>query len=124
MAKRMSEGDVQAHLGELLKSLHDTQEPVIVEKNGAPYAVLISPEQYERALDWAWATVQEAADRNSDTGEDEIAAIVTAEVEAVRQEQFERKRRETDRRRASGPLLLVARPASGVRARSESDGRG
>jgi hypothetical protein len=63
-----------------------------VEKNGKPFAVVISPEQYERLLEAqqrAWAVVEAVQARNADLDPDEVLADVTAEVEAVRQERHE-----------------------------------
>jgi prevent-host-death family protein len=96
LVRRMSAKDARANFGELLGSVYYTKEPVVVEKKGKPYAVLISPEQYEilhREKERAWATVDRIRERNADKTEEEIAADVTAEVEAVRQELYEQGQR-------------------------------
>jgi len=83
-----------ARFGELAGSVHDTKEPIIVEQNGKPYAVLISPEQYEHLrLAKAWQAIERIRERNADKTEEDVLADVTAEVEAVRQATYERQHR-------------------------------
>jgi prevent-host-death family protein len=88
MVRRVTSREARATFSELLGRVHYTQEPTIVEKNGKPFAVVISPEQFERlqeAQQAAWALVDRVQARNADFDPDEVLADVTAEVEAVRE---------------------------------------
>lgn len=102
MARHVSSREARATFSELLGRVHYTQEPAIVEKNGKPFAVVISPEQYERLLDaqqQAWAVVDAVHARNGDLDPDEVLADVTAEVEAVRETRHASAARTRARRR-------------------------
>ncbi|MBI3978260.1 MAG: type II toxin-antitoxin system Phd/YefM family antitoxin [Chloroflexi bacterium] len=102
MARRMSARDARANFSELLGTVYYTKEPVIVERKGKPFAVVISPEQYEvlkREQERAWATVDQVRERNLDKDPDEVLRDVTTEVEAVRHEMHEEEKRKNHRRR-------------------------
>jgi PHD/YefM family antitoxin component YafN of YafNO toxin-antitoxin module len=69
---------------------------VIVERKGKPFAVVISPEEWEqieRQRADAWATIDRLRERNADKDPDEVLQDVTAEVEAVRQERYDQTQR-------------------------------
>ncbi len=96
MVTRMSAKEARATFGKLLGRVQYTQEPVIVEKEGKPLAVVISPEQFEafqQRLTCAWATVDRVRERNAGKTPEEVLNEVSAEVEAVRQERYEAERR-------------------------------
>lgn len=85
----MSAREARANFSDLLGSVYYTKEPVIVEKKGRPFAVVISPEQYETLLkeqERAWQIVDQVRERNAGKTPEEVERDVTAEVEAVRQE--------------------------------------
>src|SRR5215212_3354821 len=96
MVRRLSSKDARANFAEVLGSVYYTKEPVIVERKGKPYAVLISPEQWEQLrreqAERGWAAVDAIHQRNADADPDEVYSDVTAVVEAVRQERHERER--------------------------------
>ena len=46
MPKTLSATDVRVHFGEVLKTIHETDEPVIVEKNGEPIAAILTHDDY------------------------------------------------------------------------------
>lgn len=97
LVRRMSAKDARANFSELLGSVYYTKEPVIVEKKGKPYAVMISLEQYERlqrARDRAWAIVDEIRARNAEKDPEEVLRDVTEVVETVRQERYEQSRQD------------------------------
>lgn len=48
MVRRISAQEARDRFSELIGSVRFSQEPVIVERRGQPYAVLISPEQFAR----------------------------------------------------------------------------
>jgi prevent-host-death family protein len=87
--RRVSTREARANFSDLLGQVHYTGVPVIVEKKGKPFAVVVSLEDYEwlrRAEDRVWATIEEVQERNADKDPDEVLHDATAEVEAVRQE--------------------------------------
>jgi prevent-host-death family protein len=100
--RRMSTQEARANFSELLGLVYYTKEPVLVERRGKPFAVVISPDQYalvEKELERAWQTVDRVRERNADKNPEEVFKDVTATVEAVRQELYEETRRPRPRRR-------------------------
>ncbi|MCL5946825.1 MAG: type II toxin-antitoxin system Phd/YefM family antitoxin [Chloroflexi bacterium] len=92
-AQRMSAHEARARFSELIGQVYYTKEPVIVERKGKPFAVVISPEQFEalqQGTDQAWAAVDRLRERNRDKDPDDVVRDVTAEVEVVRQERYAR----------------------------------
>ena len=99
--RRMSTREARAKFGDLLGSVYYTKEPVIIERNGRPFAVVVSPEQYERLeaeQRRIWDTIERIQQRNADKDPDEILRLVTAEVEAVRQEMYEERKKAAESR--------------------------
>src|SRR3712207_4926188 len=47
VVKRYSSRDARANFSDILGLVYYTKEPGIVERRGKPYAVLISPKQYD-----------------------------------------------------------------------------
>ena len=99
MVRRMSSRDARANFSEILGLVYYTQEPVIVEKKGKPVAVVISPREFERIQQEreerrqrAWEAVRRVQEANQDKDPDEVYRDVTAVVEEVRQEQYDRER--------------------------------
>ena len=100
--RRMSARDARAHFADVLGSVHYGNEPVVVERNGKPFAVVISPEQYEvmeAALERAWTTVERIRARNADESPEAVLRDVTAVVEAVREERHAGRTSRRSRRR-------------------------
>ena len=100
--RRMSAQEARARFSELLGVVYYTKEPVMVERKGKPFAVVISPDQYalvEKELERAWQTVDRVRERNVEKDPDEVFQDVTATVEAVRQELYEEARQSRPRRR-------------------------
>ena len=87
-------------MSELFGSVHETKEAVVVERNGIPYAVVVSPEQFaglqEEAQDWE--ALERLTAQNADKDPDAVLAGVTALVEAVRQEVYDESQRASRRR--------------------------
>jgi prevent-host-death family protein len=101
-ARRMSAREARANFSDLLGRVYYTKEPVIVEKKGRPFAVVINPEDYEWLLaerEKAWNLIRSVQERNADRDPDQVLRDTTAEVEAVRQEMNEERRRTTQKRR-------------------------
>lgn len=95
-ARRISAREARANFSDLLGLVYYNREPVIIEKKGRPFAVVINPEQYaavERQIENAWATVDHVRERNADKDPKEVLRNVTAVVEEVRQERYERSKK-------------------------------
>jgi prevent-host-death family protein len=98
----MSAAGARAQFSELLGSVYYTKEAVILQRKGKPYAVVISPEDYERLLQQKrqdWSLIEQVQALNDDKEPDEILADVTREVEAVRQESYAQRKQGKPRRR-------------------------
>lgn len=84
---------VRDNLSEILGRVRFGDETVTIEKKGKPYAVIISPEEYQRYQEIAkkafLATVNDIQARNKDVSEEEVMKDVTEVVEEVRQEMYE-----------------------------------
>ena len=94
--RRMSAREARANFSDLLGLVYYNKEPVIIEKKGRPFAVVINPEQYEvfeKQIEKAWATVDRVRERNVDKDPEEVLRDVTAVVEQVRQERHERSKK-------------------------------
>jgi|SRR5579875_3549398 len=92
MTKRVSAKEARDNFTDVLGLVYYGNESVIVEKKGRPFAVVISPREYERlqqvVKDQLFAVVDRVQKRNSDLPDDEVQEVVTAEVEAVRTERY------------------------------------
>lgn len=101
MTRHMSAKEARDNFSDLIGSVYYSDEPVVVEKKGRPFAVVISPREYERYQAWAkeqfFGLVDTIQARAPDVDEEALLAEITAEVEAVRQERYEQ--RATARRR-------------------------
>src|SRR3954471_15526881 len=99
VTRRISAKEARDNFSDLLGSVQYGGQPVIVEKKGRPFAVVISPEDFENLQAPAKARLFDTARaiRQEDEGvdPDEVLSDVTEAVEAVRQEEYER---ETTRR--------------------------
>lgn len=93
-ARTVSAKEARASLSELLGSVHYTKQPVIVEKNGKPFAVLVHPDWYEllrKQFDEAWDTLDRLMERTSNNAPDEVERDVAAVIAEVRREHYERE---------------------------------
>jgi prevent-host-death family protein len=88
MTRRMSAKEARDNFTDLLGLVYYGREPVIVERKGRPFAVVINPEEYERyqqiAKQRLFSLVEEIRKENRDRDPDEVMADVTAELEVVR----------------------------------------
>ena len=82
---------------QLLNGVYRGKMRVVVEKSGIPVAAIISPEELARLerLDTERAAalrlIDRIRERNAGADPEQVYADVTAEVEAVRQELYERE---------------------------------
>ncbi|MCL4552892.1 MAG: type II toxin-antitoxin system Phd/YefM family antitoxin [Candidatus Marsarchaeota archaeon] len=100
--RRMSAQEARANFSDLLGLVYYSKETVIIEKKGRPFAVVLSPQEYQalqEEREKAWAVVDEVQKRNEEKDPDEVLQDVTAEVEAVRQEMYEEQKRTAKSRR-------------------------
>jgi len=103
VVRRMSAREARANFSDLLGTVFYTNEPVIVERKGKPFAVVISPEQYrvmQKEIQRAWRSVDELRAENQSTPVEQAKKVqdVTAEVEAVREEAHGKRRGPESRR--------------------------
>jgi prevent-host-death family protein len=95
VTRRISAKEARNNFSDLLGSVRYSGDPVIVEKKGRPFTVLISLEDFERyqqlAKERLFDTVRAVQQDNKDADPDQVLADVTKAVEAVRQEEYERK---------------------------------
>ena len=82
--------------GELIKAIEASDEPiVIVESSGTPWLVVMSPREYDRLRgDQCESTeemIQHLLEQSPDDDPIRIMRDVTREVEAVRQEHYEKR---------------------------------
>lgn len=103
--RTVSARQARDNFSDLLGSVYYAKEAVVVEKQGKPVAVVISPEAYARLQTQEAERAQAArerfrraaeriGERNRDTDPDEVLAAVTEVVEEVRRERYERERSE------------------------------
>jgi prevent-host-death family protein len=83
----------RANLSEILGRVKFGEDIVTVEKKGKPYAVIISPKQYETyqkaAKEKLFALSEKMQSRNTEYSKEEVMQDVTEAVEAVRQERYD-----------------------------------
>lgn len=96
MPNRISAEEASSKLNDLLDRLSSGSGAWMIERKGKPCAVLITPEQWEHyeklAREDFFKIVDEIHSRNEDKDPEEVYRDVTAVVEEVRQELYERER--------------------------------
>lgn len=101
--KTMSAQQARATFSDVLVSINATNEPVVVQEDGKPVAVIISPEAFERQQEGFnqrfWETVDRIRERNAEKNPDEELTFITEVVEEVRQERHDEAQRKTKDRR-------------------------
>lgn len=93
LVRRMSAREARNNFADLLGLVYYSKEPVIVEKRGRPFVVVISPEDYERLLkdrEERLAVFDEIRERNVDVTPEETEADSAREIAALRQQKRER----------------------------------
>jgi prevent-host-death family protein len=86
---------IRDNFAEILGRIRFGGEIVTVEKKGKPYAVIISPAQYDTLQKAArkqfGAILQKVHARNADVSPEEVARDIAEEIEAVRRKGYERE---------------------------------
>jgi len=97
----MSAKQARDHFADVLGSVHYGKQPIVVEKQGKPFVVVISPEDFARlrniALDDLASVVETIHEENVALDSDEVYREVTDVVEQVRQERYEQHARTQNR---------------------------
>jgi prevent-host-death family protein len=97
MVRTISAAEARANIDNVFAAAQNPDEPVIVEENGAPLVVVISPEEFERyrqqRIEEAWQAIDRMRERNAHLDPDEVLAEVTEVVEEVRRERYEAEQR-------------------------------
>jgi PHD/YefM family antitoxin component YafN of YafNO toxin-antitoxin module len=90
MVRTISAPKTDVKFDDLIDSLAEGDEPVLVERDGKPIAVVIAPATYERLVrlerERDWAVIDRLRALNADKDPDQVFADVTAEVESVRRD--------------------------------------
>lgn len=96
LVKRMSAKEARDNFTDVLGLVYYSKEAVIVEKQGRPFAVVISPEDYERLIrerQERFAILDEIRAKNSDVTCEEAEADSAREVAALRRKRDEKATR-------------------------------
>ena len=100
MTRRVSAKEARDSFADLIDSVHDSKEPVVLEEKGQPYAVVISPDDFVRlhhlALEDLAQTVAQIHEENRGVNPECVYDEVTDVVEQVRQGAYEREQRPQD----------------------------
>ncbi len=90
MKRTVSLTEVQHDITTLITALSETTDALIIEHEGQPVAVLLSPAAYEQLLrseaERDWMIIQQVRTRNAGKDPDAVIADVAAGVEAARRE--------------------------------------
>jgi prevent-host-death family protein len=89
LVRRISAKEARNRFSDLIGSVYYSKEPVIVEKQGRPFAVVISPEEYDQFVkDWEadFAILDEIWAKSAEVSPGEVEADVAREIAAYRRE--------------------------------------
>jgi PHD/YefM family antitoxin component YafN of YafNO toxin-antitoxin module len=95
MIRSVTPDQIRNSIDELLDSVNESNDLVIIERRGESVGALVNNEELQhilgrrRAVE-AWSRLDAIAEQNADLDPDEVMAIVQEEVEAVRREHYER----------------------------------
>ena len=93
MTRTITKQEAAGAFDELIGSLANDLETIIVDDEGERIAVVISPEEFDwLAISRAWETVRSVQERNADKDPDEVLEFVTDVVNEVRRERDEKRR--------------------------------
>ena len=93
--KRYNVVETRNNFADIVGEVYYGKEPVLFLRYDKPMAVLISPDQWERYQEYLrdrfFAAVDKIQELNADTDPDQVERDVTAIVEEVRQQRYERR---------------------------------
>lgn len=94
MIQTVSSQDARERFDALLDSVREKNETVVLEINGEPVAVMISPDDYRQLIqlkrERVWRALDQVRDRNAGADPDEVLELVNEVVKEVRRERRER----------------------------------
>lgn len=97
MLKTVTAAEARANIDDVFAAAKDPDQAVVVEENGEPLVVVISPEEFERyrqqRIEQAWQAIDRMRERNAHLDPDEMLAEITEVVEEVRQERYDAEQR-------------------------------
>ena len=89
MSRAVTFDEMKIDLAGTITSLRDDDQAVVIEREGAPVAVLISPEAFrilEQTEATDWATIDALRERNANADPERVMTDATAAVAAVRRQ--------------------------------------
>ncbi len=96
ITKRMTAKEARDNFTDLLGAVYYGKEPIIVEKKGRPFAVVISPDEYLRykkaAKERFFELVDEVQTRSKDLDVEQVLKDVTKAVEEIRQKHYAKRK--------------------------------
>ena len=96
MSNVVNVSQARDNLADLLGRVRFGEETITVEKKGKPFAVIISPAQYEALKDASkerlFAVIDSIQASNAQVNEEDVLRDITEEVETVRQSMYEKGR--------------------------------
>ena len=98
--RRITAKEARDNFTDLLGTVYYGQETVVVEKQGRPFAVVISPQEFKKYEDFKTAAkrrffeiVDEIQAANKGIDPEKVLEDVTREVEIVRKQRYEKEKR-------------------------------
>jgi PHD/YefM family antitoxin component YafN of YafNO toxin-antitoxin module len=92
MSRTVTKKEAASTFEEIIDSLPNERDAVIVDDEGERVAVIVTPEDFDRySRARAWETVRRVQERNADRDSDEVLHFVTELVEQVRRERNEKR---------------------------------
>ncbi len=97
--KKVTAKEARDNFTDLLGTVYYGKEPVVVEKQGRPFAVVINPQEFKKYEDFKTAAkrrffeiVDEIQAGNKDRSFEKVLEDVTKEVETVRRKRYDRRK--------------------------------
>lgn len=95
ITRKISAKEARDNFSQLLGTVYFGKEPIIIEKQGTPYAVVINPQEYQKFAVYKKAAkqrffeiVDEISKANKDNSFDQVYKNVTSMVDEVRKERY------------------------------------
>lgn len=96
---RVTAKQARDNFTDILGTVYYGKQPVIVERKGRPFAVVVNPEEYEKYENYKNAArkrifeiIEEIQVANKGAKYEKVLKDVTSEVEKVRQEMYARRK--------------------------------
>ncbi|HKG26969.1 MAG TPA: type II toxin-antitoxin system Phd/YefM family antitoxin [Thermomicrobiales bacterium] len=103
MVKTISTEDARSKLDDIVATVQEAHQAVVLVQNGKPVAAVVNVDEYERyrqeRIKRGWETIDRVRERNAHLDPDEVLREVTEIVEEVRQEMYEERQRAAEGQR-------------------------